>query len=80
MYWFPEKFSDPRRKDGSLVYLRLVVSVFYFLYLFFKDVSVRKGEPRFISFKESDRIFFFFTWKVFIFSVSIYSCSGSDLY
>ena len=43
--FFPEKFSDPRRKDGSLVYLRLVISVFYFHYLFFKDVSVKKGEP-----------------------------------
>ena len=59
MYCFPEKFSDARRKDGSLVYLRLVVSVFCFLYLFSKDVSVKKGEPRFISFKESDRKFLF---------------------
>ena len=44
-FLFPEKFSDPRRKDGLLVYLRLVISVFYFHYLFFKDVSVKKGEP-----------------------------------
>lgn len=44
MYCFPDEFSVPRRKGGSLVYLRLVISVFYFHYLFFKDVSVKKGE------------------------------------
>jgi len=77
MYCFSEKFSDLRRKDGSLVYLRLVVSVFYFLYLFFKDVSVKKGEPRFISFRESDRIFFSFLLGKYLYFPS---CSGSDLY